>query len=106
MAEQELPKLLTGVRFSSPAPTNYGAVCAGRRGVAISGRKAWTRDRGFFRLVSPSALKNQARGRAVREQASIDIRDPPFGGANPASTAQHSSFCLDGAGLRRDRPHE
>ena len=55
---------------------------------------------------APSGLKNQARGRAVREQASIDIRDPPFGGANPASTAQHSSFCLDGAGLRRDRPHE
>src|SRR5215831_13035822 len=57
-----IPKLLTGVRFSSPAPTNHGAVCAGRRGVAISGRKAWTRDRGFFRLLSRSALKNQARG--------------------------------------------
>ena len=60
----------------------------------------------LFPAEPRSSLKNQARGRTMSEQAPLVIGEPPFRGANPLTTMQHHSLCLDQTGFWRDGPHE
>src|SRR6202158_4210616 len=60
-------------------------------------------SRGFR---TSSALKDQARGRAMREQAPLAIRDPSFGGADAPAPAQHDAFRPDHTCFRDDRPQQ
>src|SRR5262249_52289784 len=62
--------------------------------------------RGAHRVCGPSALKDQARGRAVGEQSVGVVGDASFGRADPAPAAQDDALGLDQACFRRDGPHE
>src|SRR5262249_23935849 len=54
----------------------------------------------------PSAFKNQARTRAMAEQAPLDICKASFGSADPAAAIQHNALRLDPSCFWRNRSHE
>ena len=51
-------------------------------------------------------LEDQACSRSMDEQTTLGIRNSPFGGADPATTAQRNALGRNQAGLRRDRSHD
>ena len=53
-----------------------------------------------------SARENQARRRAVREQAALGVGDAAFGRADATAAVQRSALRPDPAGCQRDGPHE
>jgi hypothetical protein len=56
--------------------------------------------------ASRSVFKNQAGGCTVDKQAPLAVCDPPLRSTDPATSAEHHTFCLDRASLRRNRPDE
>ncbi len=61
---------------------------------------------GFCTRRPASDLKDEACGRAMREQASFAVGNSAFGGANSAAPAQHDTLRLDQARFWRDRSYE
>src|SRR5262249_15284898 len=57
-------------------------------------------------LRGNSLLKNQARGRAVCQQAPLSIGEAAFCSADSSTTAQHHALGLDKTGLGRDGPQQ
>src|ERR1700730_10577046 len=55
--------------------------------------------------VAPENLSrgNQARGRAMGQEAPFVVGDPTFGDPDPAASVQHGAFRPDQASLGRDR---
>ena len=62
-----------------------------RRRRRASGRSTIKRG-----AAAASRLKYQTRRRAMREQASRTVGQPPLGGADPAAPCHHDAFRLDG----------
>lgn len=61
---------------------------------------------GFCTRRPASALKDEACGRAMGEQASFAVGNSPLGGTNSAAPAQHDTLCLDQTRFWRDGPYE
>lgn len=57
-------------------------------------------------LGCASALEDEARCRAMREQSALTIHDPSFGRADATATVQDFSLGPDFASLGRDRTHQ
>ena len=54
----------------------------------------------------PSAFKNQARARAMSEQAPFAICEASFGRANPSTAIQHNALRLDPSSFWPNGSHE
>ena len=58
------------------------------------------------RLAASLSWKDQARGRAVREQAPLLVGDAPFGGADAPAAAQNGALSFNQASFRCDGPQQ